>query len=216
MTCSYLEATKNNNNHHGGLYHSEEEITIIQLLTDAARLLFALDVHKVIIVSGSSSIPVLLYEDLLARVAFIAFTTRCDVSSSNSYGYIKDDFNHIVYQCQVAMLQLLMDGSSELMERLIELDEGSMVSSGSDYDEKTRAIESSMTIGSEEEHHQYKDRSSIMGCSLVPALVGILDRLLLLLMTDDRTYSSSSRNSSRRDDKCSSIAPILVRSYMMA
>jgi len=195
FTCSYLEAMKMNDD----LFHSGGEI-IIHLLTDAARLLFALDVHKVI-EGRSSSTP---YDGLLARVAFITLTTRCEDFSDNN----TRDFNHM-HQCQDAMLQLLMDGPSELMERLIELDVCSMASS--DYHEKTRNVQPTI-IGSEE-HHRYTDKSYSMKCNryaLVPALLVILDRLLL---TDHhRPYSSSS--SSRRDNECSSTCPILVSSLL--
>lgn len=175
FTCSYLEAMKMNDD----LFHIGGEI-IIHLLTDAARLLFALDVHKVI-EGRSSSTP---YDGLLARVAFITLTTRCEDFSDNN----TRDFNHM-HQCQDAMLQLLMEGPSELIERLIELDVCSMASS------------------------DYTDKSYSMKCNryaLVPALLVILDRLLL---TDHhRPYSSSS--SSRRDNECSSTCPILVSSLL--
>jgi hypothetical protein len=181
------------------LFHSGGEI-IIHLLTDSARLLFALDVHKVV-VGRSSSTP---YDILLARVAFIALTTRCEDFSDNN----TRDFNHM-HQCQDAMLQLLMDGPSELMERLIELDVCSMANSN--YHEKTPNAEPT-TIGSEE-HHRYTDKSCSMKCNryaLVPALLVILDRLLL---TDHHRPCSSS-SSSRRDNECSSTCPILVSSLL--
>ena len=185
------------------LSHSGGEV-IIHLLTDAARLHFALDVYKVV-VDRSSSTPVL---GLLARVAFIALTSRYDVSSDD----IRDLYH--IHKCQDAMLQLLMDGPSELMERLIELDICTMASS--DYHEQTRIAELT-TIGSE--FYRYTDKSCSMECgcyALLPALLSILDRLLLLQLPDHRSCSSSSSISSSsgsrrsRDDEYSSIAPILV------
>ena len=201
VVCNYLEATKT------ALVDSDE---CMQLITVAFRVLFALDMHKIITINNtqpscsfsSSLLSSLIGHSYVDRIAQIAFR----VLTTNAGAALKD--LPALYQCQDSVLQLLMTEEKEspcgLIDALIDVDLSKAHEEAMEEDTEISTSEASIIIGHSYQRTidhatSYSENSCTGRITLVPSLMDILYRLL--------ADSSAIRH---RGDACASLAPILV------